>query len=189
MSDPGVRRQQGMIIAVAQTIALGVVVLFATVTVASLRGSPGAKPGPSSVAPSPSVAATSVVLELAGNRVTVTEAADCARLAASDYYTQFCVALAQPRWQSIQPPGGEVTGPSPQMLARVVRAAVTNDYSACTDPLIIRFAQLGARSQIDASTASQWCVATIDQFALDGGTTIPDLTSVDNANPLKVSLP
>ena len=142
---------------------------------------------PSPGIPSPATAKP-VTLVVKGQRRVVSSVSECAALGASNFYREFCQAVLVGDWRAIPVPAGPM-GPTPQMLARINRASLDQDFAFCDDPLTIRFDQAGSRVPMDAAAATAACVATLKSFVTNGGAQIFDYTSTDNANPLEVVAP
>jgi hypothetical protein len=174
------------------SMVLGVAVLATVAWLLATRGGtttlqPDSSTALPAGAPSPSLAP--ITLRYHGTTFSVSTAADCApleNLGADDYYQQFCQALDVHDWRNITLPTAHcaVYGPSPQMMAIVTRFFLLRDTTACTDTRILKFVELG--SNVDASTATQRCIHSIDVFWSDGGTTIEDVTNANETDPLWV---
>jgi hypothetical protein len=116
--------------------------------------------------------------------ISVAAPADCAAVKSSSFYAEFCRDLTVGDWSSIAVPTSQV-GPTPAMLARLVRAAIDRDESVCADAATIRYVQMGSRSTTTAAEATAMCVSSLRSFAQTGAT-ILDYTSTDNSSPLMV---
>lgn len=123
-------------------------------------------------------------LDYMDQSISVAAPADCAAVKSSSFYAEFCSYLTAGGWSSIAVPTSQV-GPTPAMLARLVRAAIDRDESVCKDAATIRYVQIGSRSTTTAAEATAMCVSSLRSFA-QTGTTIFDYTSTDNTSPLMV---
>lgn len=179
----------GVLVAAAVALTLAVPRLPALATDAVRGGStPGVSPTPvPSVAPSVGHAPAPVWLTFAGRSAVIVEADDCRPLSLPPFYHALCIDLAAPSWSSIPVSVTEI-GPTPPMLARILRASVDNDLTFCADDTTLAYVRLGSQGRTTANDAVRACERTVADFRR-AGTEIFDYTSADNTAPLKASLP
>ena len=163
--------------------------LFAGCTIKGPPPEPSAGSSSGPTAPRQSLAqGQAVEIEVGGERASIQDAADCGAITMSSFYQAFCVAVATPDWRSIPVSAGDV-GPTPQMMARLIRAAIQQDVAICSDPLTFRYIQAGSRSPVDAASAKTACETSLKDFATNRGTTVFDYSATDNSHPLRVVMP